>query len=43
MNSLVNSCTCPEGDQTHNVAYWDDAVTNWATHPGPEYVLEINF
>ena len=40
MHSLVDSCMCP--DQRSNPQprhYWDDALTNWATQPGPNICL----
>ena len=35
MHSLAASCLCPDRDRTKTLACQDNALTTWATRPGP--------
>ena len=30
---------CPDGIELETLAYWDDALTNWATQPGLDVLI----
>ena len=40
MHSSIDSCMCPDQEIVSAIlAYWDDAVTDWANWPGPDFSL----